>query len=136
MADLIQTPANVSLTDSSDTQIRKVVYGESVTQGMPVYRKASDDKYYKADKGYLANAEAVGIALTPGAIGEYGVIATRGEIDLGATLSLGETYVVSTAGAISPVGDLTTNEHPTILGIAITTASLKLDISVSGVTKA
>jgi len=137
MANLTQTAANVK-AGGSNTITRLIQFGESVTQGMPVYKKASDGKYYKADANVTsAEAAAVGIALTPNATDGYGVIATSGLVDLGATLTLGETYYVSdSAGAIMPAADVSTGEYVTQLGIATTTALLQLSINASGVQRA
>lgn len=137
MADLSQTAANVALNDA-DVKTRLVQFGEAVTQGMPVYRKAADGKYWKAQNdNTAADAEAVGIALTKGAANGYGFIATEGNIDIGATLAVGESYFVSNAfGAICPAADVGSTEFPTYLGVATTTSNLKLKPSAAGVAKA
>lgn len=135
MADLTQTAANVAInTDSTDVSV--VQAGESVTQGMPVYLKASDGKYYQCDADASEDtAEAKGIALTPASADGYFVMAgPDGGVNLGATLTVGETYVISaTKGAIAPVGDLITGDYVTQLGIATTASNLKLNINISGV---
>jgi hypothetical protein len=137
MADLSQTAANVSLTDSAGVVTRLVQYGETVSQGMPVYKKTSDSKYWKADADAVDTASADGIALTPGAANEYGIIIESGLVDIGATLTVGATYVVSTtAGAIAPIADLASGDFTTILGVATTAGKLLLDIYESGVAKA
>lgn len=137
MSNLSQTAANVKL-GGANTITRNVQYGESVTQGMPVYKKSSDGKYYKADANVTAaEAAAVGIAISPNATDGYGVIATSGPVDLGATLTVGETYYVSdTAGAIMPAADVSTGEYVTALGVATTAALLELQIQASGVQRA
>ena len=137
MADLVQTPANVALNDA-DVKTRLVQFGEAVNQGMPVYRKAADGKYWKAqnDNG-AAEAAATGIVLTKGAANGYGYIATEGNVDIGATLVVGETYCVSNAfGSICPIADVGSTEFPTILGVASTASNLKLKPSSAGVAKA
>ena len=138
MADLSQTAANVGLTNDAGSQIdASKVYGEAVTQGNAVYLKTSDNKYWKADADAAATASADGIALTPGAADEYGVVCTEGYVDLGATLTVGETYVVSTtAGGIAPIADLGSGDYTTILGVATAADTLELNIYVSGVAKA
>lgn len=136
MANLTQTAANVGLTDDGlATTLLTGLAGEALTQGQPVYLNGS---YYKcdADAGQ-PNAVAKGIVLTPGATGETVVIAPTGTtIDVGATLTVGETYVVSaTAGAIAPIGDLTTGDYVTILGVAKAAGKLVLDINATGTPK-
>lgn len=139
MANLTQTAANVAL-GSQATRTQIVQAGESVTQGMPVYLNTSDSKYYQSDANASATAAGCnGIALTPASTDGYFVIATPGsgaKVNLGATLTVGQTYTVSaTKGAICPIGDLTTGDYPTILGIASTTALLNFNVQAGGVAK-
>lgn len=138
MANLSQTAANVAI-GSAITRTRVVQAGETIAQGQPVYLKTSDSKYWKADANASADtAKAVGIALTPASANGYLVIqeGSGGLINLGATLTVGETYVVSaTAGAIAPIGDLTTGDYPCILGVATTTALIQTVYAYTGVPK-
>lgn len=135
MANLTQTAANVA-AGSSTTRVQLVQAGESITQGMPVYL-ASDGKYYQTDANDTAvKAQAKGIAVSPAATDGYFLMAVDGLVNLGATLAVGQIYVVSaTKGAIAPYGDLTTNDYVTILGIATTTALMDINLLVSGVQK-
>ena len=132
MADLTQTAANVGLKTAATTLT--VQAGEAITQGMPVY--LSNSKYYKADNGAVATAAVAGIAMTGGAADDYITIATAGNVDLGATLTVGEIYILSAAGAISPVGDAATSDVITILGVASAADTLILSVNASGVTAA
>jgi hypothetical protein len=138
MANLSQTAASVSLTNAGGARVEQGVAGEAITQGQPVYLLSTDSKHYQCDADLTAvEAACVGIALTPAATDEYFLIAKTGStIDLGATLTVGQTYVVSaTKGAVAPIGDLTTGAYPTILGVATTAGKLPLDILASGVVK-
>jgi len=138
MANLSQTAANVAL-GSQSTRTRVVQAGEAITQGQPLYLKASDGKYYKADANLSAEAaKGVGIAMTPASTNGYLVMqeGSGGSVNLGATLTVGETYTVSaTAGAICPIADLTTGDYPCILGIATTTALIQTLFAYTGVPK-
>ncbi len=135
MADLSITAANVAV-GGIDTQYLFVQFGETVTQGHSVYLKA-DGKYWKADADALGTAEGRGVVLTPGVGDAYGFIVTGGSLIAGATLTVGTTYVVSTnTGGIAPIADLVSGDFPCILGTAITTAILEIDISFTGVAKA
>lgn len=138
MANLSQTAANVAI-GSQITRTRVVQAGENLTQGQPVYLKASDGKYYRADANASAEAaKAVGIVLTPASTNGYSVIqeGSGGSVNLGATLTVGETYVVSaTAGAIAPIADLTTGDYPCIIGVATTTALIQTVFAYTGVPK-
>lgn len=136
MADLSPTIANVEVV-TEQSQLKVVLAGEALTAAQPVYKKASDKKYWRADADDSATADAKGIVVVGcDAADKYAVIQTSGTIDLGATLTVGETYVVSTnAGGIAPIGDLTTGDYPTILGTATTAATLPIKIEASGVAK-
>lgn len=135
MADLTITAASV-IADS-DATIEWGTFGETITAGQAVYRDSSTGKYMKADNN-SATAEAKvprGIALNNGGNGQPGAIVTRGNVTIGATITGGVAYYLSdTAGGICPVADLGSGETSTILGIAISTTKLKVDIQASGVT--
>jgi hypothetical protein len=138
MANLSQTAANVALAGAG-ARVRVVQVGEAVTQGQPAYLNTADAKYYQADaNASQSTAEAVGIFLTPASTNGYAVLAEGGglSINLGATLTVGETYVVSaTKGAICPIGDLTTGDYPCIIGTATSTSALTTSFYFSGVAK-
>jgi len=137
MTALSQTPANVGI-GSSGTRTRTVQAGEAVTQGMPVYLN-TDSKHYRADSNLSAvAAKAIGIAITPASTDGWFVMqeGPNGLVNLGATLTVGETYCVgATAGQIVPIGDLTTGDYPCILGIATTTALIQTLYAYTGIPK-
>jgi len=142
MADLSQTPANVA-RGSLTTPTQNVEYGEAVVQGQPLYR-STDSKWYRCDANDgVAKAVVGGIALTPGAANSGGTIAlpssTPGAslVNLGATLAVGTAYCVSaTVGAIAPIGDITSTQFVSIIGIATTTALIDFQPSISNTAKA
>lgn len=140
MADLTQTAANVAVGDLTGVQL--VTAGEAITQGMPVYRKSLDGYYYQTDADAADTADVAGIAVTPaGASADKFVLATnrsRGtaDVNLGATLTQGETYVVSSnKGKIAPISDLTTGDYVSYIGVASSTSILKLKTNATGVAK-
>lgn len=134
MADLTQTAANVGV-NANNTRTQIVQAGEAITQGEPVYENNS--KYFQGDASTLAASQVGGIALTPAATDGYFIMATEGKVDLGATLTVGETYYVSdTAGAIMPSADLSTGEYVTSLGVASAADTLELSINASGIARA
>ena len=70
-------------------------------------------------------------------VGQRVFYQTSGKINVGATLTVGETYVLGdTAGAIYPIGDLGSGDYVTYLGYATTTSLLQLMITATGVAKA
>jgi hypothetical protein len=137
MAALSQTPANVGV-GSAETRTRPVRAGEAVTQGMPVYLN-SDGKYYRADANLSAvTAKAVGIALTPAATDGFFIMqeGVGGLVNLGATLDIGETYVVgATAGQVNPIGDLASGHFPCLLGTAVSTSLIQTSYSFTGIAR-
>ena len=129
MADLVQTVANVNSYSGASTSL--VQAGEAITPGVPCYKKASDSKYYQTDANLGAEESgAAGIALSYApAADDYFVLQTAGDIDLGGTLTVGETYYVSaTKGKIAPAADVAAGWFPVVLGIASTAAKMTMGI--------
>lgn len=127
---------------SSATKTIIVQFGETVTQGQPIYRSTSDSKYYRSDANVAAGA-ASGIAMTRGAANGFGLMALPGNasnqslINFGVTLAIGQVYCVGAAvGTVVPYSDLIAGDFVTILGVARTTALLDLVIFVSAVQRA
>jgi predicted transcriptional regulator len=134
MADITVTPANVHPYSGATRSM--VQAGEAITPGQAVYLKSSDSKYYKADADAgISEGAAAGIAIGYAPAGDdYFLMQTAGDIDLGATLTVGEIYVVSgTAGGIAPCGDLAADDFTCILGIATAANKLALDIQQGNV---
>jgi len=132
MADLSQTAANVVADPGFTSQ--SGTFGGAIDAGMPVYVDTADNKLKSADNNASAlTATVLGLALNGGANGQPGVVITKGDINIGATLVVGETYVLSaTAGKICPIGDLAAGNYVTVLGVAISTSKLRLAPIVSG----
>lgn len=135
MANLTQTAANVKIKSQAGVSVGQG--GEALTQGQPIYQTAG--KWYRCDANdTAAKAVCQAIVLTPTATDGYFAYATPGaEIDLGATLAVGEVYVVSAdVGAIAPIADLVSTNYVTTLGTATTTSTLVFNPQVSGIQKA
>jgi hypothetical protein len=138
MAALSQTAGNV--VAGANMRKTTVTAGGTITAGMPVYKDASDSNKYKAAKANaLSTSVVAGIALNGASNNQPMTITSGGgDINLGDTLTVGETYCLSdaTAGQIVPIGDLNTGDYTVILGIAETSSNLILDIQTAGVAKA
>ena len=139
MAELSQNPVNV-LASATAAQLTRGTAGETITAGMPVYRDVADSnklKKCKADAAGTVNCD--GIALN-GASDDQPLtyLRTGFNINLGATLAVGQTYCVSdlTAGKIVPIPDLGSADYVTLLGVALSTSILKLQILNSATAKA
>lgn len=143
MADLSQTAANVAI-GASTTKTRVVQFGESATQGQPLYVSTTDSKYYRCDANdTAAKAVAAAIALTPATTNGYGLVALpateagQSLVNLGATLTVGTVYGVSASvGAICPIADITSTQYVTVIGVATTAALLDFQVVVSNTAKA
>jgi hypothetical protein len=136
MADLSQTAANVKIMSGS-ARVIVCQAGEALTQGQPIYEL--NGKWYRCDANDgVAKANCTRIVLTPAAADGWFIAALPGSlVDLGATLVVGQTYVVSVnVGAIAPISDLATSSWVTPLGIAATTTALAFDPRPSGVQRA
>lgn len=135
MADLSSITA---VRPTQDTVKSDVVYGATVAVGDSLYKDTADDDEWKpADansSAITAGSGGVGIAMTAGVDGSYGVVATGGKIVLvGATMAVGTTYFVSpTAGKIMPEGDKATGDFVTNLGTASTATQLDLFVKATG----
>ena len=126
MADLSQNTALVLVdTTSSPQTYQGQSAGEAITIGMPVYQtNASNGYWYAARAGSNAlvagGITKLGIAYSStAAAGQSLTVFTSGRICLGASLTVGQVYAVSTNnGKIAPYSDLTTNDFVDILGVA------------------
>jgi len=140
MADLTITAANVVAVDDSANPIKKRtgISGVAITAGECIYEREDGDgvkRLYKADNAALDTALAKGIALdsAPG-VNQPVVYAYDGKIDLGATLTPGQVYMVSnTAGKICPSADIASvGEFITLLGMAVAANRLILITKPTG----
>lgn len=135
MADLTITAANVQPSDGYSYVDGTA--GETLTQGVVVYLKESDTRYWKADcTTSVATARAAGIVLTGASAGQPVKVLTGGTITIGATIGVGTIYILSTTGLIAPYTDLATGDYVTVLGVAATASQLSVRLHVSGVQKA
>lgn len=132
MAALTVTATSVVHVSGSVTQ---EVIGETITAGQCVYRKAADNRMWKAQSdGTAAEAAAVGIALTGGAAGQPCLVAGSGAaINIGATTEKVHYFVHTTAGGVGLQGDISSGNYITRLGYSLTTDGVfYVDIRATG----
>lgn len=136
MADLSITAANVVAQSGASTASGTA--GDTITAGMSLYSDSSDsNKLKKADADVATTAACVGIALHGASSGQPLKYQTGGNLTAGATLTVGETYVVSTtAGGIAPISDLASGDYVSILGVASSASTLAMTMVISGTAKA
>lgn len=138
MVDLTITAASV--VKGEGAKVWRGVFGETVAAGQGVYRDPTTKKFMKADNDAASASTLedtdVGIALSGGALNQPAEVQYDGEITMGATLTVGEIYAVSSAaGGICPVADLGSGDYPVVLGIARTAALLVMGVVRGGAAK-
>lgn len=137
MTDISITAASVLA--SSNAVLKMGTAGEALTAGQPIFKDASAAGVIKRTISNVSAGEAAcdGIALHTSAVNQPIVYAVSGDINLGATLVVGQEYIVSSSrGGIAPVSDLTAGWFTTFLGIATSASNLRLAINAGGVAKA
>lgn len=115
---------------------QKIVAGEALVAGTPIYKKAADKKAYKADANATVDtANCIGVTTNNAAAGQtVSYLPNGNDITVSAVMTVGVVYAVSAAaGKICPVADLVSGCWVTILGVAKTTSLLPLRINATGV---
>lgn len=132
MADLTQTAANVQTGSGSNIQRRNAAV--AVTAGDAVYVDGNGAVDLCENDQTAAEAACAGVALNDAAIGQPVTFQVTGQINLGATLTVGEVYVCGAApGGIAPVADVIAAEFMTVIGVAISTSEIEMGLLPSGV---
>lgn len=133
MADLTITAANVEKTSGNDAT---ATAGATITAGDIIYLDTAD-----SNKAKLADVTTSSLTATVEGVALNGASANQpvtylkanGVLDIGATLTVSETYVLSASGAVSPIGDLTSNDYVSYIGYATAADSLTLTLTSTGV---
>ncbi len=134
MPDLSITAASVLAY--ADVSPREGTAGATITAGQVVYVDTSDSNKIKLADCDSSSSTAVvaGVALHGASSGQPIKYAPSGEITIGATVTVGEIYVLSgTAGGIAPEADLASGDYVSILGVGTTAARIRFNINNSGV---
>lgn len=134
MADLTITAANVIA--GATAKLGSGTAGAAITAGQPLYYDSTSGTYKPADSdASAATADCVGIALHAAATGQPLQFAKSGAVTIGATLTAGTAYYLSSnPGGICPLADVGTGERVVLLGLASSTSVRELDIQKPGVT--
>jgi hypothetical protein len=134
-ADLTVTASSVKKVTGA--AVDRGTAGASVTAGQPVYKDATDSgKLKAADADAQASSVCVGIALHAASTDQPLEYLTSGPIDIGATVTVGQIYVVSTtAGGIAPYSDLASGDYVTVIGVGTTTGRIEVRLNVSQIAK-
>ncbi len=135
MADISVTVASV-LAAASALVEHGAKAGVALTQGQVVYKDSADGKLKLSDNdGGTALENAYGITLNAAAANQPVSVAKRGPVTFNGVLTAGTVYAVSgTPGGICPLADVASGDDVIILGAALSTTVLDLQINDTGVT--
>lgn len=132
-ADLTITAANV--VAGSNAKKQPGIAGAVITAGQPIYRDSATSKLAPVDvDSVTADARTpIGIALNGAAANQPVNYITEGDLNVGATLTVGTIYVASdTPGGIMPAADLESGDYVTVLGVASAANNLRMKLNVAG----
>lgn len=136
MADLAVTAASVAPGNGAVTKTG--VAGEAITAGQAVF-KAADGTIQLCEHDQTSVEAAVsGIAVgEAAAAGQYVTYVITGEVTFNAVLAAGQVYIVGAgAGAIAPEVDAGAGDFVSVVGVGLSTTSMKLGLLHSGVAHA
>ncbi len=133
MADYTITSADVKIS-GSNVRATTVVAGEAISEGQLVYLDTVSGKYKLALATAEASANVVGVSVTSAATDGYFLMQSSRNYFAGTTLVAGDPiYLSATAGAICPHADLASTNYVTLLGHAISTSEIEINIDVTGI---
>jgi len=133
MADLVITAASV--VPGANATFSNKNAGATITAGQVVYADTNSLWQLSKANGTAAQKVVAGIALANAALNQPLIVQTGGQITIGATVVAGTgVYFLSgtNAGGIAPFADLTTGWYVWLLGIALSTTVIKLQLFDSG----
>lgn len=135
MADIAVTAASVKPGASAVT--KNGIAGEAISAGQSVF-KAADQTIQLCENDQAAiDAACVGVALNDAAVDQPVSYAVTGEITFNAVLAAGQVYIVGAApGGIAPEADAVAGEFVTVVGVGLSTTSMKMGLLQSGVAHA
>lgn len=135
MADIVVTAASV--VPGSGAIVKNGIAGEAITAGQSVFEATDGDIELAEFDTVVADAAAVGIALNDAAVGQHITYAIGGNVTFNAVLAAGQVYIVGAApGGIAPEVDAAAGNFVSVLGVGLSTTSLKMGILHSGVAHA
>jgi len=134
MADLSITAANV--VASAGATVVNGTSGATITAGQTVYLTAG--QYQLAKANAAGTATLAGIALNGASANQPLQVLVSGSVTIGATVTAGQTYVLSAAvaGNIAPITDLSTGNYVSLLGVATSTTVIQVVLNNSATTHA
>ena len=136
MADLVVTAASVQPGAGAAT--KKGTAGEAITAGQAVFKAADNTIQLAENDQTVDEAAIVGVAVNSAeAAGQPVEYVITGEVTFNAVIAAGQVYIVGAApGGIAPEADAITGEFVSVVGVGVSTTSIKLGILQSGVAHA
>ena len=123
MADVVIGTVKVGSTSAG---VEIVTAGAAISAGDCVYKDITTSEWIVSDCTAATTDSVEAIAYDDAVDGgPLTIIKPGADIDLGATLTVGEIYVLSVSGAICPVADLASADYVTIVGYGKTADLLK-----------
>ena len=131
MANLVITVANVRKRQGAE--VLGGFAAVPITPGDGVGFR-DDGLVYTARNSSAGAAVVSGVALNTASVNQPVDVLVSGNMDIGATLTVGTIYVISgSSGRIFPSADLSVGNIVSIIGIATTTSNLSVLPHASGV---
>ena len=135
MADLVIVPADVKISGASASVITSLA-AEAIIAGQVVYLDDDTRSYFVADSSTAVTALMAGVAITSCATGEYFLLQISNTYMVGAAVVKGTPYYLSDTpdvGAICVHADLASADLVTLIGHAVSTTEIELDITPTGI---
>lgn len=136
--DLVITAASV--VPAADAVVVDATAGATLTAGQLVYQDTADSNKMKLSDAQTATAAArtvYGLTLNGASNGQPVKILRSGTVTIGATVATGQVYAMSAAaGMICPYGDIVSTDYVSVVGVAINTTQIYVNVTNSGVPKA
>jgi len=132
MADLVITASNV--VPNTEAVVREGTADDVITAGKWVYKDAADNNYIKlADADTEAMSQVVGMAVTGSSPGQPVKYVESGDVTIGSGFTEGIFYALSaTAGGTAPLGDLTTGQYVTYVGMTKSSTVFSIKVHATG----
>jgi hypothetical protein len=122
MADISVTSNNF-ITSPTATIIQGTL-GEAVTTaGQPLYYDSASGTYKKFDASSTSKDTFAGLACEPGGAGQQILIVTKDpDLQLGGSVTIGDTIWASATGLTKTIGDLTSGWRIYTIGVCTATS--------------
>lgn len=133
MADL-----SISTLKVASGTLKSGTAGATIAIGDALYKDSTDSNHLKLADCTTSSATATFVGLAATAADDGDVIyyaAADSVVEIDGSPTTGETYVLSVSGAIAPVGDLTTNDYVSHVGVCTATNQITVQPNNSGVQK-